>query len=298
MIVPLVSVVIPTYSRPRQLLHCLDAFCGQTMSPSEFELVVVDDGSPVPLDAIVASFQSRLNVRLLRQANAGPAAARNYGAKSSSARLIAFTDDDCQPLPNWLEVLVSAELKHPNALIGGTTLNGLSSDIFATTSQMIVDLVYEHFNAELDDAYFFASNNILCTRERLLALGGFDIGFPRAGAEDRDFCDRWRVSGYQMVWRPDARIEHRHAQSLLKFLDLHFRYGRGAYLYQAKRRSRGSGNMAADLGFHSSLISRVLRHFKDSRKPVQNIQLAGALLLWQLANAAGFFIQAFLSFWK
>lgn len=264
------------------------------MPASQFELIVVDDGSPVPLDSIVDPYSKRLNVRLLRQSNAGPAAARNYGANYSLAMLLAFTDDDCLPLPNWLESLVAANRDNPNALIGGSTKNGLPNDIFAETSQLILDLVYEHFNADPGNAYFLASNNILCRRDRLLALGGFDTGFPRAGAEDRDFCDRWRASGYPIVWHSDARVEHRHAQSFGRFIALHYRYGRGAYIYHAKRRSRRSGNMAAELSFHAALIDRVSRRLKCSNRPLRSIQLLGALLIWQAANAAGFFMQAFL----
>jgi GT2 family glycosyltransferase len=136
---------------------------------------------------------------------------------------------------------------------------------------MIIDLVYEHFNADEASAYFLTSNNILCSRADYRELGGFDTSFPRAGAEDRDFCDRWRASGRPLRMAPTATIEHRHAQNLSQFLGLHYRYGRGAYVYQAKRRRRGSGSMAQDMNFHISLLRR---HFVDAaqhgqRNPAQ-----------------------------
>ena len=150
----IVSVVIPTYARPQQLRCCLDALTRQTMAKHDFELVVVDDGSPEPLDEIVASFVSTLSIRLVRQKNAGPAMARNRGIREAAAALVAFTDDDCRPQPEWLERLVAGERAYPGALIGGSTVNGLVDDIFATTSQLIVDLVYEHFNDDPDNGYF------------------------------------------------------------------------------------------------------------------------------------------------
>ena len=294
MTVPLVSVVIPTYSRPRQLLHCLDAFCSQTMPPSEFELVVVDDGSPVPLDAIVASFQSRLNVRLLRQPNAGPSAARNRGVREARGEFIAFTDDDCLPEPAWLNMLLQEARSRPHALVGGTTVNGLKGDFFAATSQLIVDFVYEHFNANPDDGYFLASNNILCSRAWFQEMGGFDESFPRAGGEDRDFCDRWRMRGWPITWQSAARVEHRHGQSFRQFVDLYIRYGRGAYRYQAIRKERGSGSMREDLSFHKTLPRRVWRHLKQRGRVSSGIATVAALSVWQFANAAGFLLEAIL----
>lgn len=289
---PLVSVVIPTFARPRPLRHCLDALVRQTLPTTDFEVVVVDDGGPTPAEAVVAEFAPRLAVRGVRQDNAGPAAARNRGAREASAPLVAFTDDDCRPRPEWLERLLAGEREHPGSLVGGATVNGLPDHVFSATSQLIVDLVYEHFNADPDRAYFFASNNILCRRDRLLGLGGFDTAFPRAGAEDRDFCDRWRAAGLRLVWRPDALIDHFHGQSLRGFVDLHLRYGRGAHRYQAKRRARGTGTMREDLGFHRALPRRVWQRLGRPLGYGRSVQIAAALALWQVVNAAGFVSQA------
>ena len=289
---PRVSVVIPTYARPARLRECLRALAGQSMPSTEFEVVVVDDGSPEPLDDVAEEFRSRLQVRLLRQENAGPSEARNHGVREATAPLVAFTDDDCLPQPEWLARLVAEHRHRPGALIGGSTINGLPDDIFATTSQLIVDLVYEHFNGDPDHAYFFASNNMLCDRDRVLQLGGFDTTYLRPGAEDRDFCDRWRAAGLQLVWRQDAVIEHRHPQSVRDFVGLHWRYGRGAYLYQAKRGQRGTGTMRDDLAFHRTLPGRLRRRLGRPLGWRRSAGIGAALVLWQAVNAAGFFAQA------
>jgi GT2 family glycosyltransferase len=231
-------------------------------------------------------------IRIIRQPNAGPSAARNRGVAEARGELIALTDDDCLPTPTWLESLVAAHRQCPDSLVGGITFNGLTDDVFATTSQMIVDLVYEHFNADEASAYFLASNNILCSRVAYSELGGFDTSFPRAGAEDRDFCDRWRASGRPLRLVPTARIEHRHAQNLNQFLGLHYCYGRGAYRYQDKRRERGSGTMAQDMNFHGSLLRRLPRHLRTHRGLFRKVQITTAIVLWQVANAAGFFHEA------
>lgn len=286
-----VTVVVPTYRRPLQVRGCLEALAAQRLD-EPWEVVVVDDGSPEPPDPRVESLVAARGWRLVRQANAGPSAARNRGVQEARGEFIAFTDDDCLPEPAWLETLLRAVRERPHALVGGTTVNGLTGDFFASTSQLIVDLVYEHFNADPDDGYFLASNNILCARHLFLEIGGFDESFPRAGAEDRDFCDRWRMRGWPIVWRPEARVEHRHGQSFRQFVDLYVRYGRGAYRYQSIRKERGSGTMREDLGFHTTLPRRVWRHLKRQGGVGAGIATVAALGMWQVANAAGFVLEA------
>jgi GT2 family glycosyltransferase len=289
-----VSVVVPTYRRPRQLQACLEALAAQTLL-EPWEVVVVDDGSPEPPVPSVESLVAARGWQLVRQANAGPSAARNRGVREARGEFIAFTDDDCLPEPGWLEMLLQEARARPNALVGGTTVNGLTADFFASTSQLIVDLVYEHFNADPDHGYFLASNNILCSRAGFQEVGGFDESFPRAGAEDRDFCDRWRMWGWPIAWRPEARVEHRHGQSFRQFVDLYIRYGRGAYRYQAIRKERGSGTMREDLGFHKMLPRRAWRRLKQQGRVGAGIATVSALSVWQVANAAGFLLEAILA---
>lgn len=292
MTTPLVTIVIPTFARPEQLRDCLGALARQSMPADAFEVVVVDDGSPQPVVPPAATVPAGPVIRLIRLQNGGPSAARNRGVQEARGELIALTDDDCLPTPTWLESLVNAHRQCPEALVGGMTFNGLTDDLFATTSQMIIDLVYDHFNAEETSAYFLTSNNILCSRAAFSEIGGFDAAFARAGAEDRDFCDRWRAGGRPLHLVPTATIEHRHAQTLKQFLRLHYRYGRGAYLYQAKRRRRGSGSMRDDIGFHRSLIRLLPRHLRRHRGIGKKARIASAILLWQVANAVGFFREA------
>ena len=292
MTTPLVSIVIPTYARPERLRECLASLARQTMPADTFEIVVVDDGSPQPVVPPEDTTPAGPTIRIIRQPNAGPSAARNRGVAEAGGKLIAFTDDDCLPTPTWLESLVTAHRQFPDALVGGITFNGLTDDFFATTNQMIIDLVYEHFNADEASAYFLTSNNILCSRANYGEIGGFDSSFARAGAEDRDFCDRWRASGRPLTLVPAATIEHRHTQNLRQFLGLHYRYGRGAYAYQTKRRRRGSGSMAQDMNFHISLLRRLPMHLQKHRGLFRKFQVTTAILLWQAANAAGFFHEA------
>lgn len=292
MTIPLVSIVIPTYAGPERLRECLAACARQTMAADAFEVVVVDDGSPQPVVPPEVNSSNGPALRIIRQQNAGPAAARNRGVQEARGELIAFTDDDCRPTPSWLESLVTTHRQFPDALVGGITFNGLTDDVFATTSQMIIDLVYEHFNADQASAYVLTSNNILCSRAAYSELGGFDTSFPRPGAEDREFCDRWRASGRPLRLVPAATLEHRHDQNVTRFLELHYRYGRGAYRYHAMRRERGSGTMAQDINFHGTIVRRLPSHLQKHRGLFRKVRVTTAIVLWQVANAVGFFHEA------
>lgn len=286
---PVVSVVIPTLNRPRQLAHCLEALRQQTLQ-EPWEVIVVDDGSIVP----VAETESRQSLtrscalQIIRQPNKGPAAARNRGATAAKAQLIAFTDDDCMPDITWLERLLLTWQDNTLAMVGGLTINSLDTNIFASASQLILDLVYDFYNRNPYDSLFFASNNFLCSKQQFLFLSGFDESFPRAGAEDRDFCNRWRQMKFPLIFSSSACVYHHHHQSLASYIGLHVRYGRGAYLYQLRKRQRLSGTLDDDLKFHKSLPALLRSRWRTFCAPRWKIAILSLLVVWQIANLVGF----------
>lgn len=107
---PEFSIVIPTDQRPALLLKCLDTLGQQHLPRDQFEIIVVDDGNSADTETAVLLFAKQiarsggpLEVRYLRQPERrGPAAARNRGWRAARGRIIAFTDVDCLPHPEWL----------------------------------------------------------------------------------------------------------------------------------------------------------------------------------------------------
>src|SRR6266498_390709 len=81
----------------------------------------------------------------------------------------------------------------PGTMVGGRTLNALPGNLCSTLSHLVVDAAYACYNADPDNARFFASNNLAVPTRRFLELGGFDPEFTTA--EDRDLCARWLESG-------------------------------------------------------------------------------------------------------
>jgi glycosyltransferase involved in cell wall biosynthesis len=225
------SIIIPTYNRPQPLTNCLQSLADLDYADNRFEVIVVDDGSKISLKTVVKPLQNQLNLTLIPQANAGPATARNTGAKQAQGKFLAFIDDDCTPANNWLQVLETYLIAHANDLIGGCIINALSENIYATASQALLDYIYASYQNKTKFPQFFTSNNIALSAENFWAIGGFDTNFPLAAAEDREFCDRLLSHNYKMRYAPEAIVYHAHHLTLKTFYRQHFNYGRGAFLF-------------------------------------------------------------------
>lgn len=279
----LFSVIIPSYNRPKQLAACLESLTQLEYPRDRFEVIVVDDGSDSPLDTVVAPFKDSLNLRLIRQNNAGPAAARNGAAQQASGKYLAFTDDDCRPATNWLQALENCFTATPDRIVGGRTVNALADNPYSTTSQNIISMGYAHYNAISDQARFFASNNMVVPAERFRELGGFDQSFTTS--EDRELCDRWLHQGYQMTYAPEVVIYHAHPMTLRSFWKQHFSYGQGAFRFHKTRAQKGWGNFQIEGNYYLNL----LRYPFENGQGKQGLVLTAVLFVSQVANAAGFF---------
>ena len=283
------SIIIPTYNRPERLASCLKAIAFLDYPRDRFEVIVVDDGSQTPLDDVVAPLKDEIKIELLHQENAGPAAARNKGAEVAKGEFLAFTDDDCQPTPDWLNKLAEGFEKNPEAMIGGKTINALDNNLFSTASQKLIDYLYDYYNPAKGKDAFFASNNIALPAANFKALKGFDVSFPLAAAEDRDFCDRWN-SKYSMLYIPEARVNHYHKLSLATFCQQHFGYGRGAFCFHQLRATRLAKDLEVEpLSFYFDLLAYP---FSQTTKQPQ-LFISGLFFLSQVANVAGFFWEKF-----
>jgi glycosyltransferase involved in cell wall biosynthesis len=279
------SIIIPTYNRPDRLSHCLSAIAQLDYPRDCFQVVVVDDGSPTPMDAIVAPFQQSLNLTLIRQENSGPATARNAGAAAATGHFLTFTDDDCTLSQNYFQILEKYVQQFPDHLIGGQTLNALSDNHCSTASQILIDYLYSYYNTHYRPN-FFASNNFAMPKAQFEKMGGFDINFPLAAGEDREFCDRWLYHNYSMTYAPNMQIYHAHSLSLRSFWLQHFNYGRGAFCFHQIRAERADDRLQVEpITFYFNLLC-----YPFLKGPFLRACLLCALLfLSQVANVAGFF---------
>jgi GT2 family glycosyltransferase len=286
---PFFTIIIPTYNRPDRLAECLESIACLNYPRECFEVIVVDDGSEMPLEGIVDSVGKRLDVRLLRQRNGGPASARNNGAATARGAFLAFTDDDCVADPDWLNEFADCFRRSPDNAVGGMTVNGLVKNPFSSFSQRVIDVAYRHYNEDPDRAVFFASNNLAVPAETFKSVGGFNPDFLTA--EDREFCDRWRHHSRRLSYAPEAVVSHANNLTFLSFCRQHFNYGRGAARFYRARAGRGTGGYAPDAGFYRNLLRWQGQGVPKKTKFLDVVRQASLLLLWLAVNTLGFGVE-------
>jgi len=222
---PLFSVVIPAYNSVASLKRCLEGLAALRYPRERFEVIVSDDGSPAPLAPVAAPFTDRLRLRVVTHPNSGPGAARNRGAQVAEGTYLVFTDSDCIPCPDWLEMLARRFAWSPHHLICGGIVNALPRNPFSAATQLVVTFAHEYHARRPDGERVFNSSNIAMPADRFRQLGGFDESLRTA--EDYDLCHRWQQAGYGVTYEPAARVYHAHELTFASFWRQHFSYGRG-----------------------------------------------------------------------
>lgn len=290
---PFISVIIPTYERPGQLLQCLRALAAQDYPRHRFEVLVIDDGSVTSMDGPIDSLRHRLDVTLLKQPHSGPATARNHGAAHAKGAYLAFTDDDCIPASDWLRSLSTTFALFPDSVLGGRTINALAHNPYSVASQLLIDYLHVCWNSTTTGATFFASNNLALPTKCFKAVGGFDPRWDRAAGEDRDLCDRLLRQRYRLVSAPGALVHHAHFLTFLAFCRQHFNYGWGAYHLHLLRAQRGTRHIHFEpLAFYFKLIAYPFTQTQACKAGLLSILLAVAQAInavgWIAAGVSGF----------
>ncbi len=271
------SVIIPTRNRRGKLAQCLAGLARQATTTT-FEVLLVDDGGSVDLSPVQAQFETAFPLKLFRQVHAGPSAARNRAANHAQGERIAFVDDDCVPHQDWLQELAHTARLTPGAALGGRTVNLLIDNPYSAASQTLLDFVYRyHSRAENRGGRFFASNNLCVPREAFLELGGFNEDFVIA-SEDREFGLRWSCSGRKHVYCPLAVIGHQHNLSFKSFLEMHHRYGQGAWFFDCARRRIPDPPPVELSSFRLGLLSYLLKDGLNFQSVRTGLLLVMALL--------------------
>ncbi len=282
---PVFSIVVATYDRPHQLTALLRSLTSIDYPRERFEVIVVDDGSRVPLESAIAEFQSQINLCFLRQSHRGVASARQAGVERAQGLYLAFTDDDCQPASDWLRVLENTLNGTSGCAAGGRTINGLTQNPYSTATQCLEDYLRSLWNCGPTGMAFFGTANLAMPADLCRSIGGFDVrDWPNAG-EDRDLCARWTEDGYSFVYAAGAVVHHHHELNLFTFLRQHFGYGRGAFRVRQASALRGRRKIKMEpLTFYFRLPLFGLREMRG----LQALLIAMLLVAAQMSNAAGF----------
>ena len=281
------SIIIPTHNRGVLLDRCLAAIGELEYDRSEFELLIVDDGSNPPVADIVARHAGILPVQYFRTEGVGPASARNLALRQALGEYVVFTDDDCRPHPHWLAAYDAAIQRYPGSGFGGAIVDSPENGMCGRTSQMLVSFLYKDAESSTVPK-FFCSNNLGFPRRELLAMNGFDESFPLAAAEDRYLCARWLETGASLQFVPAAIIEHRQQLNLASFLRQHYRYGVGAFQFWLRLQDEGhSGNKVAPWRFYQEMVT-----FPFGRTSFPKaLVMANLIVVSQIACALGYFVE-------
>jgi GT2 family glycosyltransferase len=211
----LVTVVIPTLAADSRLLECLESLGRQTRR--DFEVIVIDNSGKG-----LAKRSGAEGARILESAsNVGFGAAVNRGIQASGAPFVAVLNDDAVAHPGWLEALLKAIGRRPDAgmcasqvrLFGEHRLDsaGMLLARDGVAKQRGHGRPPEDFPV-VEEVLFPSGSAALYRRAMLHRIGGFDESFFLY-CEDTDLGLRARWAGWKCLYVPDAVVEHHYSHS-------------------------------------------------------------------------------------
>jgi glycosyltransferase involved in cell wall biosynthesis len=192
------SVIIPHYNDLARLEACLAALDRQTRRPDE--VIVADNGSPEGVEVLKGAIAGR--ARLVVEPSRGAGPARNAGVAASTGDVLAFTDADCLPRPEWIERGLSALERFD--LVGGA-MEVIVPDEQAITPAEAFECVFAFDNrAYVETKGFSVTANLFLRRAVFDRTEGFRVGVP----EDLDWCRRATGLGFRLGYAADALVGH------------------------------------------------------------------------------------------
>lgn len=217
---PTVSVIVPAYNAAATIARQLEALSRQRVDV-EWEVIVSDNGSADNTAEIARSWADRLPLRVIdASARRGPSSARNAGAATARAPLLAFCDADDAVADDWLEHLLPA-ITANDAVV---TCARVESP-FSTTERPLFDFVTTLRMPFLPELPFGSSSRLAVTAEAFNRVGRFDESL-RTG-EDVDLSWRLQLSGYRLSECRDALIDHHHRSGFIPTVRQYMGYQRG-----------------------------------------------------------------------
>lgn len=211
------SLIIPVYNRPEELSELLDSL-SKSKYTSNFEVVIVEDGSTVKCDAVVAQYNSKLSISYYYKSNSGPGDSRNFGMQHAKGDYFIIFDSDCIIPANYLlEVQQSLEHHYVDCFGGPDKALDSFSDIqkainFAMTSFLTTGGI--RGGSEKIDKFQPRSFNMGISRKAFEASKGFGNIHP---GEDPDLSIRLWNLGFETKLIPTAYVYHKRRIDWEKF---------------------------------------------------------------------------------
>lgn len=215
---PQVSVVIPVHNRLDQVRQLLAALAQQTLSRDRFEVLICDDGSSADLSPVLAEAVDTHGFTLthLWQPQSGPGPARNLGLAHARGELVAFTDSDCEPEPQWLAELEAAFADPAVGLAGGHIEYRRAEYLSGQCVNYLMSSMLGSGGARDPRAlvhmdYYPRTCNMAVRRALAIAAGGFPAA---THGEDLEFSQRVRKLAVEVRFVPGAAVVHNEKRTL------------------------------------------------------------------------------------
>ncbi|HWL42380.1 MAG TPA: glycosyltransferase family 2 protein [Ilumatobacter sp.] len=266
----LVSIILPTV-RADSVGTAIDAIIAQTVD--EWELIVVPQGDDDRLASVLAEYTERhAQVHAVHTPVRGLSHARNVGTAAARGDILAFTDDDCEVAPDWVERLQQIFAEHPDVgVVGGEVVappNRQWWRVSTCPAAHVIDAVYRPVEDgwQAPPGFYMIGANISVRRDVADRVGLWDVEFGagrRYGAcEDQDFISRAEALGVSLLTSSALVVNHttgrRHG--LRQFVAHQRNYARGRGAWQAKLRMWGHPVMRIwDAEPHSAGIKTLFR---------------------------------------
>jgi GT2 family glycosyltransferase len=218
--IPPIGVIIPTYNRAEVLVRALEQLEAQTWT--DFEVIVVDDGSTDATPQVMEEFRHRtkLDLQYLSQPNSGPARARNQAIRVLRAPVCLMIGDDIFASPNLVLTHLQLHERRPEIPVAAVGLTRWSESGQRVTNFMRwldhngMQFDYQDLleGKQPDWRHFYTSN--LSVKTKLLRENPFNENFTKAAMEDTEVAYRLQKNcGLQMVFLTDALAYHLHPTS-------------------------------------------------------------------------------------
>lgn len=206
-----ISVIIPTYKRRRSVLRLLNSLKTQTLPVDQYEVIVVDDGSPDDTHTIV-NLEFPFSFQYIKQENQGATVARNHGVEKSVGNILVFIDDDITISPNTLELLADRCSAVPKQIAMGTLIQRNDGDDSIYANIQLAEIHHKMTNRDFFQDFVFCNTELLAVRRQdFFELGKLQDptkgrGWPNW--DDVDFGYRAHLNGYKLLQVADAVGEH------------------------------------------------------------------------------------------
>jgi glycosyltransferase involved in cell wall biosynthesis len=211
------SIVVAVYDRPDELAELLESLTHQTYT--DFEVIIVEDGSSVPSKTVCDAYASRLTLRYFSKENTGPGPSRNYGCRRASGDYFMFIDSDCTVPPDYMASIDAAVTARGLDAFGGPDrehegFSPVQKAISYAMTSLLTTGGIRGGSKRVGGAFHPRSFNMGISREVFNATDGF--ARMRFG-EDVEFSIRMISMGFTVGLIPDAWVYHKRRTDLKKF---------------------------------------------------------------------------------